>query len=360
MPELIYLERAARDFPLARDVLAAWPDCPVQEVDDCRRLRPDGADPDEAARDAKRSLALAVRQGPFVKPFGQGECDAEREFAIVHAANCPFDCDYCFLQGYFDHAVSTLFVNLGDLCCELAAHLAQHGSDRPRYHAGEFSDALVFDELTGLTRRLAPLFAKRSGAVLELRTKAAAMPPAGLASLPNVVPSWTLTPAAAARAMESGAPAPAARIRAARAWQDAGFRVGLRFDPIVRLPGWEAAYAGLIDQIAAALDPGRIESVVIACMRFSPALAEAARERGRTRIFMDEFVPCADGKMRYFRPIREAMYGAIARLVRERLHDAPVELCMETACVRRRLRAALLTSSAPFCEHNISSVYGEP
>lgn len=317
------------------------PHCPWEEIEDHRRTAIGGKDHDAAVQRSKRQVALAVNRGAFVKPFGQGECDAGQDYLIAHGANCPFDCEYCFLQGYFESAVPTVYVNLDDLCEELDAHLREHEAQRPRYHAGEFCDALVFDGLTRLTQRLVPLFERHPGAMLELRTKTAARPPGGLAPVPNVVVSWTMTPDAIADRLEKGAPSTAERIRAASLWQEAGFSVGIRLDPIVRVAGWEAEYLGLVAELAAHLEVATVESVMLGCLRFSPSLAKTTRARGRGEVFVDEFVPCADGKMRYFRPLREEVYRRVVQMVRRHLPGVPVDLCMESACVRRRMADVL-------------------
>ena len=341
MSQRIYIERAAAAYPLTRAILASMPARDVVEIEDRRQVVIDGEDPDAAARRSKRQLALTVNRGAFVKPFGQGECDAGQDYLIAHGANCPFDCEYCFLQGYFENAVPTIYVNVDDLCEELEAHLHEHEGQRPRYHAGEFCDALVFDGLTGLTRRLVPLFERHPGATLELRTKTAVRPPEGLEPVPNVVVSWTMTPVSIANCLERGAARAADRIQAARRWQAAGFSVGIRFDPIVRLAGWEAEYLALVGELAVQLDAAAIESVMLGCLRFSPNLAKIARTRGRGEIFVDELVPGADGKMRYFRPLREEVYRRVAQMVRHHLPGVPVDLCMESACVRRRMADVL-------------------
>lgn len=334
MPECIYVERAALAEPLTEAIVGSMAGCPVEVIDDHRRIRVEGRDVDDVFRRSKRRLALAVRRGAFVKPFAQGECDAGRDFLIAHGNNCPFDCDYCFLQAYFEHAVPTIYVNVGDLCSELAEHLEQHAELRPRYHAGELCDALVFDRQVGLARKVLPLLEAHPGATLELRTKADVGPPSDTPAAQNVIAAWTLTPNPFARVLERGAPSPVARMRAARAWQDAGFRVGVRLDPVVRMPGWEAAYAGLIAQLADKLDPAALESIVLGGLRFVPDLAKVARSRGRGKIFVDEFVLCTDGKMRYFRPIRQAMYRDLIHMIRPRFRGVRVEVCMETSSVR--------------------------
>ena len=341
MSQCVYVERAAVAHPLTRAILASMPDRVVVAIDDHRQVTVDGKDRDEVVRRSKRQLALAVNRGAFVKSFGQGECDAGQDYLIAHGANCPFDCEYCFLQGYFESAVPTVYVNVAELCEELETHLREHEARRPRYHAGEFCDALVFDRSTGLTRRLAPLFRRHPGATLELRTKTAIGPPEGLVPVQNMIVSWTMTPDSIADRLERGAPPTVERIQAASWWQEAGFSVGIRLDPIVRVPGWEAEYLGLVGELAAQLDAAAIESIMLGCLRFSPRLAKVARARGRGEIFTDELVPGADGKMRYFRPLREEVYRRIAQMAHHRLPGVPVDLCMESACVRRRMADVL-------------------
>jgi hypothetical protein len=85
----------------------------------------------------------------------------------------------------------------------------------------------------------------------------------------------------------------------------------------------------------------RLESAVIGCFRFLPKLESAIRlRRPGGRLLLDEFVPCADGKRRYFRPLRTEVYETLIGLIRRLGGSVKVSVCMETPAVMRRLGAS--------------------
>jgi hypothetical protein len=57
-------------------------------------------------------------------------------------------------------------------------------------------------------------------------------------------------------------------------------------------------------------------------------------------LFLEEFVPCQDGKHRYLQKTRSAMYRHLLTAL-EPLHGVPVYLCMESPSVWRNVFGTL-------------------
>jgi spore photoproduct lyase len=168
----ILLEKGAREYPMARRILARLPHVPVTVIEDRRVL---SAPEQERARwlpEAKTTLLLAVQRGPFWRP-----CPGTKDYiccgyqVLQVTLNCPMDCTYCVLQGYVNVPAITVFVNDEDLLGELGGRLEQTPEQVWRLGTGEFGDSLALDELMGLNERLIPWFAGHSRAVLEIKEK---------------------------------------------------------------------------------------------------------------------------------------------------------------------------------------------
>ena len=102
-------------------------------------------------------------------------------------------------------------------------------------------------------------------------------------------------------------------------------------DPALVYPGWERGYENLIREICEHLRPDGIESFVIGGFRYSPILGNRIRERfPSSSLLQPEFVPCRDGKYRYFRPLRVSLYRELVAQIRARDPAARIRLCMET------------------------------
>lgn len=333
-PRFIYVERSVEAEPMVRAILERFPDALVYEIEDHRSLKTSEVPLRGFSREAKRQvLILARTTGAFIRPFqgGRSGRGAPPQFFIAHANGCPFDCQYCFLQAYLPHSVPVVFANQDELFEELARHI-QAAEPGTWYHAGELSDALALEPVSGFASRAISVFGRSPHVTLELRTKCS-----GVASVvpaeppPNIVITWTLTPKEVARSLEHGAACIEERLASAVRCKHIGYRVGFRLDPLIRCEGWERRYSEVIESVFAALEPHQIDSIVLGAFRYSPALATMIKERfPGSPLLLDEFVLCADGKFRYFRPLRRALYRSVVREIRRFSPSVPVALCMET------------------------------
>ncbi len=324
-PDKVYVERVVAQTPRAKSILHNVGTPEVVLIDDYRKIEVHAQGQADHFIRAKRHLAIAAKKGEPVKEFRRhSRLKQAREYYLVHAAGCPFDCSYCYLQSYFQNPVPTIFVNTGALFeqVEEIAKGATAGGDI-LFHAGETADALALEHLSGFAADAVDFFSGLDSATLELRTKSANVDSIlPLAHGGRTVVSWTLTPHAIADEYERGAASIETRLAAASDCAGAGYPVGLRLDPVIHFDGWRRAYRRLLEEISQSLSPQAIHSIVLGCFRFPPRLREVMIDRfGRDRLVLGQFLPSPDGKMRYFRHIREEMYREILRLIREFLGE---------------------------------------
>ncbi|MCL4502632.1 MAG: DNA photolyase [Deltaproteobacteria bacterium] len=347
----ILIEKDARDYPMARRILARLPQVPVEVIEDRRVLE---APEHERARwlpAAKRTLLLAVQKGPFRRP-----CPGTRDYiccgyqVLQVALNCPMDCTYCVLQGYLNVPAITIFVNVEDLLAELERDLDKEAAANPemvwRLGTGEFGDSLALDAVMGLNQRLIPWFKGRWQAFLEIkskRTEIEALLPLG--PNPQVVFAWSLNPAEVIRAEEGLASPLAARLQAARAAAAAGFRLAFHFDPLIYFPGWEEAYRRTVAALGDAVPAPSIAWISLGGLRFMPSLRPLINQRfPRTQIASQEMVRAPDGKLRYFKGIRLEMYGRMRQYLSEATPGTHLYLCMESPRVWREVFGLIPTT----------------
>jgi len=361
-PEIIFIERRARDYPLAQEMLARLHKIPVQEIDSYQNMAAQEFGLNRRIATEKRSLILAVKDGELVK---QVERDLFRptpnEYYIIHSHGCPFDCEYCFLYDYLEHQRPTIFVNLPDILQRIE-EIIRASAEKPQFneslsvsssprhpltlspslffHAGEFSDALAYDHLTNLSQPLVELFAQHHHARLEMRTKSDYVENLlGLNHNGQTVISWTFNPEEIAERIEHQTASLSERIQAARRVQDAGYWVGLRFDPMVWYPDWQKGYKEMIEKIFTTLDPQKISDISLGMFRATPGLRRVIQHRVRhSWLLAGEVVQCEDKKYRYFKPIRLEMYRAILGWIRASAPQVNVELCMEAPEVEAKVR----------------------
>lgn len=324
--DVIRIGPGAGDFPAARRILKRLPGSAREPAQG------------DAASPGPRTLELTRFQGHFLKPCpGTPEylCCGYRILNI--GANCPLDCSYCVLQAYFESPHLQIYVNLEEALGGVLAYIDRHSERFFRIGTGEFTDSLALDGLTGWSRILLAAFSRCKNAVLELKTKTAAVGP--LLRTPHrerIVVAWSLNSPHVARHEEKGAPRLGRRLQAARRCQEEGFALAFHFDPLIAHPGWQESYRRSVDLLARHIQPKNIAWISLGSFRFMPALkAIIRRKHPQSRILKGEFVTGLDGKLRYFKPIRMEMYAFMHDLLTQWCEDPGLYLCMESPEVWR-------------------------
>jgi len=217
------------------------------------------------------ALILAAKRNKKVIPTPiQYETGGGANYYFSHMLNCVYDCRYCFLQGMLRSANYLLFVNYEDFIDDIKQVALEHQNDgKPVwFFSGYDCDSLAYEPVTKFADFFIQQFKDIPNAVLELRTKSTQ-----IRSLinhqpqDNVVVASSLSPEAVAAEVEHGAPPVAKRIDALKKLQQHGWRIGLRFDPIIWHQEYLENYQQMINDVFQQLDPEKIDSVTLGGFR---------------------------------------------------------------------------------------------
>jgi spore photoproduct lyase len=335
-PEVIFLEKEAADYPLAREVLSCFPHVPVRSINEADSVADDLKSTSlDVFGAGKKRLVLSRFKGSFLKKCpgiskGMVCCNY---YVVNLIKNCVYDCSYCFLQDFLENnPVMSAYVNVEDLLRELDEVFTAHPERVFRVGTGELTDSLALDDVIPYTAHLVPFFSRKKNAVLELKTKSAKVENLlRHEGTKNIIISWSLNPQAIIDQEEKGAASLEERLEAARLCAERGFRIGIHFDPILIFPGWEDAYATVVDALFQKISPGAIEWISLGSFRYRAGLKPIAKARHETtRLFTGEHVLCEDGKYRYLRPVRNQAYQTLRRLLKGHSENLCIYLCMET------------------------------
>ena len=285
--------------------------------------------PDPIQR-GKTSLFLTSNKGAFIR-----KCPGTRfynccGYNILHIGTyCHMECTYCILQSYFHPPVLQYFVNHNDLFSELKGVFTDN--EIHRIGTGEFTDSLIWELWTDLSRKLVPAFAAQRRAVLELKTKTTAIN--GLEHLAHnrkTIVAWSVNTPRVIAEEERRTTSLAARLRAAARCESWGYPLAFHFDPIVIYDGCEADYESVVKQIFAHVSPHNVVWISLGTFRFMPSLKTIIQQRfPKSKIIYGEFITGLDGKMRYFKPLRIAVYRKIIACIRKLAPQVCIYLCME-------------------------------
>ena len=268
MIDTLYIEQAIATHPRVREIGLRFPS--ANQVM-CERYGAVFNRKSQNFRLQKKnpSLILAHKFDNHVleTPEGYG-IGGRNNYYFSHMLNCIYDCRYCFLQGMYRSAHYVLFVNYDEFFSAMDAKLMAHDGEDVWFFSGYDCDSLALDPLTGFAEHLLSYLETRPQAMVELRTKSTQIRALlGQAPLSNVIVAFSLTPEPAAVALEHKTPSVAKRINAMTQLAQNGWRLGLRFDPLLDDVRFEDHYQALFRDIFDRIDPACIHSITMGPFR---------------------------------------------------------------------------------------------
>ncbi|MFB3904403.1 MAG: radical SAM protein [Acidobacteriota bacterium] len=336
-PQKLFIEASIADSEITRNVLSSLADVPVEIVTSADDLLSLAKEQTPGLGRAKKYLLLAEHKGRFLKhcPGGRGRLGIRNVccnyLVINYAANCHMDCSYCFLQSYLNFPYLTIYANYFDLLGELESAFSSDRRRSFRVGTGELADSLALDPLTRYSIPLVEFFASQPNATLELKTKTDSVGNLlGLDHRGRTVIAWSVNPPRIQKTDEHKTASLQGRLQAAKRCFNAGYQVAFHFDPIVQYPGWEMEYRSVVRQIFELIPAEAVAWISLGALRMTYALKQVIRRRfPRSPLPFGELVPGEDGKLRYFKPVRVAIYREMRAWIRQFGQDTPIYLCME-------------------------------
>lgn len=334
-PKTIYIENSVADSELADRVRQKFPQAQFKEWDGKTQVGEKNF--------SRRLETLVVHQEKydFLKPCPCSCGSAGCGYNLINLGfGCRFECEYCFLQQYQNLHAVLLPANVEEFLGRVEKTPFHKGLfERPRIGSGEFTDSLVFDDLTQYSRQIVPFFRSRPNLQFEFKTKSTNI--GGLLEMDgceNVVVSWSVNAAPVVENVEHFSASLAERFEAARAVSRAGYRLGFHFDPVIIYEGYQQDYARTVEQMAQELPHDKIAWISVGTLRFSRELKKSIENRFPQNTILDgEFLLDFDGKMRYSDSQRLEVYRFLVPLLRATFPKACVYLCMEDPAIVRMI-----------------------
>ena len=328
----LYIDDAVEHHPAVRTVRESLPAVPVSVVPDQVKVHEALAATKDPIAAGKRALFLTRNRGAFLKKCPGTKSYICCGYQILNIGTyCTMDCTYCVLQAYFHPPVLQYFVNQERLFEELDDIVR---AKRPPFHrlgTGEFTDSLIWEPWTELSRVLIPYFAQQDRLVLELKTKTSRVETLrGIEHNRKTIVAWSLNSPAIIRSEERGTASMRARLRAAAQCEAWGYPLAFHFDPLILYEGWEKDYRRLVKELFRSVSAKNIVWISLGSFRFMPALKPIIQKRfKKSRIIYGELIPGLDGKMRYLKSLRIELYRKVAAWIRELAPDVMLYFCME-------------------------------
>jgi spore photoproduct lyase len=337
MFEVIYIEKHLIQHPSVLDILKKYPHSEIKEINKIEDVFGRVKKPYLQKR-TNLNLFLGDKLGKLVKeaPAAYG-LSGEPHYYFVHAYNCIYECNYCYLQGYFHSPDIVLYLNHEEIGAEIEKlaldFRLKHPDKKIWFHAGEYSDSLALTSLSGELSHYFALFKNLPNSLLELRTKSVNIRELIKETpLENVITSFSLSPAHRVKMNDLKTPPLKHRLDAIRELTEKGFPIGIHFDPIIYDDIFLETYEELCDQLLQAISPDKIRYLSLGVVRFTKEVFQKVQKNyPDSDLLAQEFVRSFDNKIRYNRPMRLWMMQKIKdMLVIRGVAVERIYLCMES------------------------------
>ena len=280
-----------------------------------------------ALQEKSRKLILAKKEGQRIYP-GAPVCQSFSESSFYYASllmNCPFHCEYCYLQGMYPSANLVLFLNLEDYFSDCQRLIKEKGS---LYLCISYdTDLLALEELYPFVERFARFLEKEPGLRIEVRTKA------GGESLfrrllkmqlsedakKRLIFAFTLSPEKIVSEAEHGTAGLKGRLRAIKMAMEEGFTLRLCFDPMLYHADWESLYTALLETVFREIPMEKLYDVSVGSFRISETYLKAMTKSRGASPYTSFPYENTDGYYHYPKELLLKMEGFLEQRLLEKL-----------------------------------------
>ncbi|MBT3583705.1 MAG: hypothetical protein HN509_02260 [Halobacteriovoraceae bacterium] len=332
MFDKIFIEEEALNHPKTLSFLKKFPSVKTKTIDSIDQVFGKVRKPYLQKRHNLNAF-LGFKKGQLIKeaPPAYGLA-GEPHYYFIHQYNCIYECDYCYLQGYFNSPDLVFFLNHEEVGNEIKKAANKNPERCSWFHAGEFSDSLALSHLTGELPYYFELFKQLPQAKLEFRTKSAnitellKLPP-----LKNVITSFSLSPEKRIQSSDLKTPPLKHRLLAIQKLHQAGHPIAIHFDPIIYSQGFEEQYCQLIEQLISYLPASAIQYISVGVVRFPKDIFhQVKRNYPKSDLHSSELIKSDNGLIRYPRPMRRWILSKVKELLLQAgVAESGIYLCME-------------------------------
>lgn len=268
MVDLVYVEKEVRQHARTLELLKRLKNANVVEIERYGEVFNPKSQNFRLQKN-NPALIIAKKQHNFILPTPEGYgLGSDQNFYFSHMLNCLYDCRYCFLQGMYQSAHYLLFVNYEDFFSEIVQKAQSNPQKDYWFFSGYDCDSLAMEPITHFCDFALDALKHTDNIYLELRTKSTQ-----IRSLlnkpvnPKTVVAFSFSETQSHQQLEKGVPSIQKRIDAMIKLAEKGWPLGLRFDPVIYHPDYQANFKQMLELIFKQIDPACFHSVSLGVFR---------------------------------------------------------------------------------------------
>ncbi len=266
--QFIYIENEIRNHPKTLSICARFPKASIIYCEHYAEIfNRKGQNFRLQKQNPTLILAKKHKNHVLPAPLGYG-IGGRKNYYFSHMLNCLYDCRYCFLQGMYRSASYVIFINYDDFGRAITHTAQQHSTEDVWFFSGYDCDSLAYEPVTRFLETFLDLFQNLPNAQLELRTKSTQIRTLlAHQAITNCVVAFSFTPEECSTSLEHGVPSIDKRIEAMEKLQQNGWKLGLRFDPVIYHHDYMEQYKRLFTKIFSRISSYSIHSVSLGAYR---------------------------------------------------------------------------------------------
>lgn len=291
VPELVYFEPDALDYPKGKRILA-WAESmglPIRMTTSHNRITNLPGDSElEKYKIAKRTLVVGVR-----KTLTFDTSLPSAEYAIPIATGCMAHCHYCYLQTTLGaKPYIRVYVNMEDILEAAEGYIQERAPAITRFEAACTSDPVGLEHISGSLQEVIAFMAKQPLGRLRFVTKFHHVEPLlQVEHNGNTRIRFSVNADYVIRHFEPATSSFQDRIEAAGKVARAGYPLGFIIAPIIWFDGWEEGYRRLLEKLKETVPPEAEPTMTFELIqhRFTKTSKRVILERyPKTKLEMDE------------------------------------------------------------------------
>lgn len=261
IPQLVYIEPKALDYPLGRELKEKFEKMglEIRETTSHNQVRGIPGDNEfQQYRNAKSTLVVGVRK---TLKFDTSKPSAE--YAIPLATGCMGHCHYCYLQTTLgSKPYIRTYVNIEEIFAQADEYMKERGEQITRFEAACTSDIVGIDHLTHSLKKTIEHFGKSETGRLRFVTK--------YHHVDHLLDAkhkgktrfrFSVNSRYVIKNFEPGTSSFDERLEAARKVANAGYPLGFIIAPIYLHEDWKAGYYELFQHLSESLKDTVIEDL---------------------------------------------------------------------------------------------------
>lgn len=291
MPQLVYFEPKALDYPLGQELFQKFTDLgkEIRYTTSHNQVRNlPGENDFQRYRMAKSTLVVGVRK---TLKFDTSKPSAE--YAIPFATGCMGHCHYCYLQTTMgSKPYIRTYVNVEEILGAAQTYMDERAPEITRFEASCTSDIVGIDHLTHTLKKAIEFFGKSDTGKLRFVTK--------FNHVDHLLDAehngrtrfrFSMNADYVIKYFEPGTSPLKDRIEAAAKVAHAGYPLGFIIAPIYLFDGWQEGYRHLFERLSADLPEEAKSGVTFELIqhRFTkPAKRVIEKNYPMTKLELDE------------------------------------------------------------------------